>query len=791
MAYNPRDKGGVGLRIENVPMSPEIDDPRRIRRKPIFNLVQDDPRKPYGTRPDVDSLPLDHFQSPPNALSFTESFAWSPKSPPQPALLSASSFQSTLSDASTQSYNADPHSRLLGSTSYPNSPDPRVPSPSRNLTFPNFSIRGHWWNMPWMMYLLFILGVCGALGHHAFYSSLAGTEAHNQLQMLRYGAAIAYFTKASLAASLVLAFRQQIWATFRRKFLSINAIDSLFSGIGDLDALLNLEVFQKAKAAIFLILLLWLAPLTVILAPATLFVQPSLLINHTTCPNVRTLNFTPESTNEWRKPNKIIGLYELSLSFWNTTSYNTSDPNFFDYYTTPSQPIQQTATLSGYLQNVIARPDASVDVCGQGWNCSFTVDFTGPGYKCTSFADGDIDLDGPTVGTPPFNSSVLVPKGNFSYYVLADIGDYAPIQVESGDAGIPTKSPFPPNLGVFRTEPVLWVGHTTLKNPNATLPSNSSDPAYATAFQSHLFFCEHYETNYIMRFNYSAGSQMTSIVNRTFLAPIINTTFVPGRNANDGTKDNTTAVPFNNYIYPIDKEKYRLTAAYHSLGATLRQFINSTIDFQNPNSPITKTPATTTRLIDKRTYLAFPDLMGQVQSFYEDIILSLFSNPQFLVVAWATDPSKSSGTQSGGAGGLYPCTKSRMRNVFVYKVRDLWLIYGSIIVLAGLGVLLGAAAIYQNGGGHMRDIRFSSIVAATRAPCLDQLDWKRHNGESEGQQDIGNVRLGYGQVRAGLGTPHVAGETEADYRGFGLEGEVRQGFASSNHRRASIFSFVR
>ncbi|KAF8851250.1 hypothetical protein BDZ45DRAFT_601661 [Acephala macrosclerotiorum] len=665
-----------------------------------------------------------------------------------------------------------------------------MPSLPRNLTFPNSSTLARWWNSAWMMYLLYALGIGGALSHHAFYSSLAGTEAQSQLQMLRYGATIAYFTKASLAASVVLAFRQQIWATFRRKFLSINAIDSLFSGIGDLDALLNLEVFQKAKAAIFLILLLWLAPLVVILAPATLFVQPSLLVNETTCLNVRTLNFTPEATNDWRQANKIMGLYELSLSFWNTTSHNTSDPNFFDYYTTPSQSIQQTATLSGYLQNVIARPDAAIDVCGQGWNCSFTINFTGPGYKCASFSDDGVGLDGPTVGSPPFNSSVLVPKGNFSYYVLADIGDYAPIQVECGDSGIPIKPPpFPSDLGVFRTEPLLWVGYSTLRDSNKPLPSNSSDPAYATAFISNLFFCEHYLTNYTVKFNYSAGSQIASIANRTFLTPIINTTFVPGQNADDGTNDNTTAVPRENYIYPIDKERYRLTGAYHSIGATLRQFINGTIDFRDPNSPITKTLATTTRIIDKRTYLAYPDLMDQVQSFYEDIILSLFSNPQFLVVAWATDPSEPSGTQSGAPGGQYPCTKSRMRNVFIYKVRDLWLIYGTIIVLAGFGVLLGAAAIAQNGGGHMRDIRFSSIVAATRAPCLDQLDWKRHGDARDGQQDIGNVRLGYGQVRAGLGTPHVSGETEAGYRGFGLEGEVRQGFANSEGSRASTFSF--
>lgn len=378
----------------------------------------------------------------------------------------------------------------------------------------------------------------------------------------------------------------------------------------------------------------------------------------------------------------------------------------------------------------------------------------------------------------------MVPKGNFSYYVLANIGDYVPVQVDSGDAGIPTDPPpYPPHLGVFRTEPVIWIGFTTLKDPSQPLPSNSSDPKYATAFEPHTFYCEHYVTHYTVNFNYSAGSQITSVTNRTFLTPIINTTYIPNQNAYDGTKDNTTAFPEGNYIYPKDLGHYRLIAAYHSLGAMLRQFVNSTIDAQHPTSPITKTEATTTRLIDKRTYLAYPDLVDRIQYFYEDIILSLFSNPQFLVVAWATDPSKPSGTQSGAAGGMYPCTKSRMLNVFIYKKRDLWLIYGSIILLAGVGVLFGAVAVFQNGG-YLRDIRFSSIVAATRAPGLDHLEWSKRSYGREGPIDVGDIKLGYGQVG---GSAHLTGQQGTDYHGFGLEGEVRQ-LARMRGRWNSVWS---
>lgn len=82
--------------------------------------------------------------------------------------------------------------------------------------------------------------------------------------MLRYGATLAYLAKTFLVASIVLAFRQQIWATFRRKLLSINAIDALFSAVGDLDALLNTEIYRQAKVAVFLVAVLWLAHFIII-----------------------------------------------------------------------------------------------------------------------------------------------------------------------------------------------------------------------------------------------------------------------------------------------------------------------------------------------------------------------------------------------------------------------------------------------------------------------------------------------------------------------------------------------
>jgi hypothetical protein len=107
------------------------------------------------------------------------------------------------------------------------------------------------------MYVFFVFGVLGAIGHHIFYHALAGREASNQLQMLRYGTVLAYFTKACLAGSIVIAFRQRLWMTLRSKTLYVSTIDGLFEVVEDLSALFSLEIWTRAKVAGLMALFVW------------------------------------------------------------------------------------------------------------------------------------------------------------------------------------------------------------------------------------------------------------------------------------------------------------------------------------------------------------------------------------------------------------------------------------------------------------------------------------------------------------------------------------------------------
>ncbi|KAI0003543.1 hypothetical protein F4779DRAFT_601596 [Xylariaceae sp. FL0662B] len=706
--------------------------------------------------------------------------------------------------ARSQNNRTDSRANLLNTPSTPWR-SPRTPPPYYTATTPR---RKKWWHWQpaWWMYVFFLFGILCAVGHHIFYKVLDGQPAEQQIAMLRYGTILAFAAKAALVASVVVAFKQQVWTTVRNKFLSLAAIDSLFAATEDLSSLLNIEIYKRATGATLLAVFIWCTPLVIILTSNTLTVEMALRVDNGTCPGIRTLNFDKEELEDFRSPTKIDHLFGLSVNTWNTTSQDTTSPDWFDYWTAPSEKFTQVATQAVYMEQAIAKTEAHIDICGPGWNCTYTVNFTAPAYKCSEVASG-VGSQIKPVGEqkPPsgLSTKLLLPEGNNSYYAFTSGGEYENMQLKDVETGgMPkTKPPFPEDLGVFRTEPIIWVGYSVRANPDEPAPANRSIPGWDDAFVPKVIACEHHEAEYTVRFNLTGGQQFTNITNRKFLHRVIDTTWTQGEYANDGTNDNTTAVPKSNYVYPRDVHHYRRVAAFHSVGWQLRAFINGTLDSRQTDNPIQYTKAIQTKLLDPRhEYFPFADLAERIQSLHEDIVFSLFSNQQFVSVVWAAHPSEISGTVAGNSSTEYPCERSRMENRYAYHERDLWIVYSVAIGLALAGVASGTRALLENEG-VLRNTRFSSIVAATRGPALEKL------GVFAGFEDRGDLppdakkfRVGYGLVphsdggaaasrpASGFGfddvqeepTPGLPdrgstlGEAPDVRYGFGLEGDVRQ-----------------
>jgi len=115
-----------------------------------------------------------------------------------------------------------------------------------------------YWTTPAIMASLFVAGVMGAVGHHIFYTHLDGQPATEQLMMVRYGTALAFFTKSMLVSCVIVCYRQRIWHTLRNKAMTINGIDGLFSATEDPTMFfLNWEMVRNGKLATLMAICSW------------------------------------------------------------------------------------------------------------------------------------------------------------------------------------------------------------------------------------------------------------------------------------------------------------------------------------------------------------------------------------------------------------------------------------------------------------------------------------------------------------------------------------------------------
>ncbi|KAF4980553.1 hypothetical protein FZEAL_3488 [Fusarium zealandicum] len=580
-------------------------------------------------------------------------------------------------------------------------------------------------NSKWAIVICFLVGTGAALGHHFLYHHLDGREARDQQWWLRLGQLISFIAKAGFVIAVLMAQQQAAWRAVGRNCFSVEAVDSLFGATHNPMELLNKESWKKAWVVMFLAIYVWISPLVVIFSSATLDVVLAGRRQNTTCPSVRTLNFAHEEINDWREPGvaenqTFIG---LSLSSWNNTNTDKEDPNFFDYWTGGSAQFEAIALKVLFGKQAIQRENVSVEVCGADWNCWTTVNFIAPGYKCEEMAKGkDAAIKNLGQATAPFNMSELAPLGNFTYYAVTDQGEYAEQQIDVLTGGIPTMAPpYPQNLGAFRTEPIIWLGYASVEDVTKEPPKNESatgwnGKGWDDFYTPIIFACEHYETNYTVRLNYTGEMQTYEVLDRDYMHRIIDTD-IQAQESDDGTLDKTAALPEDNYVFPQDVKRYRRIGAYHSMGKQLRDLINGKIELPNF---ITASKVIQSRLLDRHHLLAVPNLKEAVRDLYEDMIISLFSDPQMLAVSWAADPSKFTGVAVGGPETNYPCERERIAPFFIYQWRVLVAVYTVSFVVAMVGVAWGILAMHKDGVREQREMTFSSIAAATKEVSLDK-----------------------------------------------------------------------
>jgi hypothetical protein len=477
------------------------------------------------------------------------------------------------------------------------------------------------------------------------------------------------------------------------------------------------------------------------MSPASLTSESTNFQVPSRCPAVANLNFGRESDYNFRiMPDDEIR--RNALSYYNTTDLDGKADGFFDYYDQPSKNARRLAISAAYLKRPQPREQAGLTFCGQGWNCSYTLNFMGPGYKCDELTDSP-------PGDAPFKLNQLAPEGNFTYVADVDQNDYKSPQIDTVD-GVPRQGPpYPTSLGVFESEPSLWIGYAQKTND-----SYPDDSPYAKKWKvvhiPKIFKCVMYHTNYTFEMTYTP-SQTAVLKQRDFLYPVVNTTLRP----NLGNTSNFIASPESAFISPgADPKIYKLTAAYHSMGALLRSFLRGSVSKSNNVFVITKSDISETRLMDAKTSHPVSNLMKDVQGLFEEMLISLLSEPA-LVVAETQD---------------VPCMKTRTLNVFRYYKRGLWIGYTTVISLTFCFILIGAWSIVQNGVAS--DVLFSRIMVTTRNPTLDHLSVGACLGGDPFPKELTETKLRFGVLLED--NPREGPLGAVEHCCFGTVGETKE-----------------
>ncbi|KAF4992463.1 hypothetical protein FGRMN_7134 [Fusarium graminum] len=574
----------------------------------------------------------------------------------------------------------------------------------------------------WCMVICLFLGAAGALGHHILYSQLNNREATHQQWWLRLGQFLAFVAKANFVIAVLTAHQQVAWSAVSQKGYTVHAIDSLFGAAHNFIELFNKEAWKKSSFTMILAIYIWLSPLVVIFTSATLSVVLDTKREHTTCMSVRTLNFSNDAKKSWRDDKTAEGetMRGISLSMFNEVTESRDDPHAFDYWLKAAPPLDSIASRVLAGGQTIQRDEVAIEICGEGWDCSSNISFVGPGYECQRLAKG---INSTMKAFPgfdaPFNLTHLVPAGNASYYTVTYLGEYSPLQVEVDDRNKPAKGPpFPENMGAFRTEPVIWLGYVEVDDMNDKHASNRSQKGWTDDYTPVITACEHWEIEYNIEINYTGGRQSYEVLDRKPLQKIINTTYIGQSVApDDGTLDLTIAEPQENFIFPQDWERYRRIAAYHSLGKKLRDLLQGSIQLPGP---IGFSAISTSKLVARPETLPIPEFEKAVRKLYEDLLISILSDPLLLAVAWASHPNKLSGRGKGGPETSYPCVRRRTASYLSYHWEVLVVVYAASFIVAAMAVGSGLIVMHLDGVEELREMSFSSIAKTTRNMDLDR-----------------------------------------------------------------------
>ncbi|KAK3988757.1 hypothetical protein QBC44DRAFT_397734 [Cladorrhinum sp. PSN332] len=538
---------------------------------------------------------------------------------------------------------------------------------------PQWSV--HWF-LPLVMSLFYISGALFAVGHHFYYRSQKGAN-----------------------------------CTLKKKPLKISTIDAVFVGSQNPIGAFNLEFLTKASSQFLLAAVCWLLPLSAITSPSSLVAVPASSITRERCSDVPAVHFL--NYNDYDEGGNLDqGKDHLSQVYY----WHHEESIDVVTYDMPSFEIESIAAQA----NPSDGPLLSRNPCPAGTNCTYSIPFDGPAYRC----EDQIDFDGSTGQTlelfPPRNVLIYSASLIQSTQNLNGLG----IPVEWSNM---TKTD--PMYGVFTKSYPIWIGYVQ----NTTRPyKGPNDTMWPYELERKTIKCTLNYAEYDVKLSFRGGRQFVDETNIDHKRPLL--------------LDGEQTSPQN--------KSYDQFSAYHTLGFLFHKFISHEIMQVNASTyPWPSSGIAQTALIDKQTYMPLDNFPRLLENKFTDLLLSLLTSQQFSLNL--TD---------------VPCTVERPIQVWQYHPFWLLMTYGIAAGVALLAVATGVYAFVEIGYGM--DTVFSTVLAVTRSKELDDLMAGYSLGGAPLPKRIMKTRLKFGEIKDGSqGQKTEEGERNA---GFGTEDNVRE-----------------
>ncbi|KAH8892849.1 hypothetical protein GQ53DRAFT_120833 [Thozetella sp. PMI_491] len=361
------------------------------------------------------------------------------------------------------------------------------------------------------------------------------------------------------------------------------------------------------------------------------------------------------------------------------------------FYDMPSYDFEVMSTLSWATNS---GPLSAANPCPIGHNCTYTISFDGPAYKCEDMADFD--------GTTEQTLKNFAPTGQVIYSGSQII---APGKLDA--YGIPAEWFNVTDVnkyGFFTKEYPIWIGYlvnTTKPNDgvNKTLWPYELDPK--------VIKCTMNNAKYDVTMSFINGQQAIDDTQVQYNGPIL---------------------PSGQSVAPTDPI-YKQFSTYHALSFRFQDLLSNNNYQPSASSyawPVSEIAETT--LVDRKTLFAVDDFPRAVERKFSNLILSILSRPQLL-------PYFNVST---------PCTIQSAVQVWDY--RPFWLIM-SYAIGSGVTLLVIAVGIYALlDNGYGMDTSFSTMLAVSRNGELDSLMEGCSLGRTPLPERILKTRLQFGEA---------------------------------------------